>query len=80
MQRADNLGVSGSSCEIFKDFQLFAEDERIFSETAKTSLIQQKEQEPIIGEFQILWTLLSKPVAVILQVGLLETWRNSWHL
>lgn len=69
LQRADNLGVSGGGCEVSKDFQLFTEDEQAVSKATEIPVIQQQEQEQILGEFQILRTLLSKPVAVILQVG-----------
>ncbi|KAA8592525.1 hypothetical protein FQN60_017980 [Etheostoma spectabile] len=55
-KRADNLRVSGRSCEISKAFQLSTEEEKVVS---KASVIQQHEQEQILGEFQILWALLS---------------------
>lgn len=70
LQRADNLGLSGRGCEISKDFQLFTEDERDVSKATENPVIQQQEQEQIVGELQILRALLSKHVAVILQVGL----------
>ncbi|KAM7391174.1 hypothetical protein PAMP_021883 [Pampus punctatissimus] len=72
LQRADEFGVSGGSCEISEDIWLFAEEEKVFSKAAENAFIQQEEQEQIVGEFQILGTLLSKPVTVILQVSLLE--------
>lgn len=69
LQRADNLGVSCRGCEISKDLQLFTENEQVVPKAAENTVIQQPEQEQILGEFQILRALLSKPVAVILQVG-----------
>lgn len=67
LQRTDNPGVSGGGYEISKDFKLFTKDEQVISKATENPVIQQQEQ--ILGEFQILWTLLSKPVTVVLQVG-----------
>ncbi|KAM7415708.1 hypothetical protein PAMA_017985 [Pampus argenteus] len=73
LQRSDEFGVSGRSCEISEDIRLFTEEEeeeKVFSKAAENALIQQEEQEQIVGELQILGTLLSKLVAVILQLVL----------
>lgn len=69
LQRADNLGVPGRGCEISKDLQLFTQGEQVVSKATENPVIQQQEQEQILREFQILRTLLTQPVGVVLQVG-----------
>ncbi len=69
LQRADTLRVSTRGYEISEDLQLFPGNVQVVSKAKEISIIQQQEQKKIIEEFHILWTLLSKPVAVILQVS-----------
>lgn len=61
--------MSGGGCETSKDLALLPEDEQVISKATENPVIQQQEPQQILGEFQILRTLLSKPVAVILQVA-----------
>lgn len=69
LQRADHPGMSGRGRETSKDLALLPEDEQVISKATENPVIQQQEPKQILRELQILRTLLSKPVAVILQVG-----------
>lgn len=61
--------MSGRGRETSKDLALLPEDEQVISKATENPVIQQQEPKQILRELQILRTLLSKPVAVILQVG-----------
>lgn len=69
LQGPHGRGMSCRGHEISKDLQLFTEDEQVNSEATESWVIQQQEQEQILWDFQILWALFPKYLAVILQVG-----------